>query len=341
VKLRFVSGPRRGESLTLSGTRFRIGRSRDNDLVISDESAEPHASGHHAELVHDGGSWILRDLDSTNGTYLNGARITQERLRAGDELSFGDIPLLAVEAEARASWLRIVAVGAVLAAVVFFVTLRSKVDFRDATERIARSVYLVALEREGETVPLGTAFAVDRRGLLATNAHVADLLEGEGRPVVLGTDRRDDSLVIVRSYSHERYESGSFQNDVALLQIESGTELDAVTLASDRQIAKLGRGVSLATLGFPATATSPSAPRARLFVTALADIRGGRYLELGRTALPGTSGSPVFDLDGIVVGLVVGRDEMLDGDASWALSASVIRELLERIQREGPTRSFQ
>ena len=341
MKLRFVSGLRRGEVFTLSGATLRIGRSRDNDVVLPDDSSVPHSSGHHAELFLDGGAWTLRDLDSTNGTFLNGLRITREKLRAGDEIGFGGDTLLVVEAERRAWWLKLVAAAAVVAALAVFATIRSKIDFQSAAEHITPSVYLVALERDGKRAPVGTAFVVNASGLLATNAHVAELLEGEERAVVLGTDLRGVARGVVRSYLHESFEAGSFQDDVALLELESGPRLSPVTLASDRHLAKLGRGVSLATLGFPAPATNPSNPRARLLVEALADLRGGGYLELGRAALPGTSGSPVFDRDGIVVGIVVGRDEKLAGDASWALSAAVIRELLSDVQRDRPTRSFQ
>jgi S1-C subfamily serine protease len=341
VKLRFVSGLRRGELFTLSGPTLRIGRSRDNDIVLPDDSSEPHTSGHHAELVLDGGAWTLRDLDSTNGTFLDGVRITREKLRTGDEIGFGGDALLMVETERRAWWPMLVAAAAVFAALAVFATLRSKPDFQSTAERITPSVYLVALERDGERAPVGTAFVVDASGLLVTNAHVAELLDGEERAVVLGADLRGVAREVVRSYLHESFEAGSFQDDVALLELEAGPRLSSVTLASDRHLAKLGRGVSLATLGFPAPATNPSNPRARLLVEALADLKGEDYLKLERAALPGTSGSPVFDRDGIVVGIVVGRDEKLASDASWALSAAVIRELLSDVQRDRPRRSFQ
>jgi hypothetical protein len=65
--------------------RVRIGRQSDNDLVVVD----PGVSRHHAEVINSGGTCTLRDLGSTNGTYVNGAVVHEHVLRAGDQISFG------------------------------------------------------------------------------------------------------------------------------------------------------------------------------------------------------------------------------------------------------------
>jgi pSer/pThr/pTyr-binding forkhead associated (FHA) protein len=68
-----------------------IGRSDDNVLVLD---GDDYASGHHAR-VESGldGTWVV-DLDSTNGTYVNGERIEgRRRLREGDLLQVGDTEL--------------------------------------------------------------------------------------------------------------------------------------------------------------------------------------------------------------------------------------------------------
>src|SRR5207248_6489631 len=49
-----------------SGSRVRIGRAPDNDIVIDD----PTVSGAHAELRDEAGHWVVTDLGSTNGTYV-------------------------------------------------------------------------------------------------------------------------------------------------------------------------------------------------------------------------------------------------------------------------------
>jgi Protein of unknown function (DUF3662)/FHA domain len=63
-----------------------LGRSRQCDVVIDD----PNVSRRHAEIRPRGGSWILTDLGSTNGSSLNGRRIDgAEVVRPGDEIELG------------------------------------------------------------------------------------------------------------------------------------------------------------------------------------------------------------------------------------------------------------
>jgi hypothetical protein len=63
-----------------------IGRDVGNTLRLGDGSA----SRIHAELRHEPGGWVLRDLGSMNGTYLNGRRVMGPVLvRAGDQVMFG------------------------------------------------------------------------------------------------------------------------------------------------------------------------------------------------------------------------------------------------------------
>ncbi|WP_460662066.1 FHA domain-containing protein [Kribbella swartbergensis] len=69
----------------------RIGRGPGATLRMADISV----SRFHAELRHVGDGWMLRDLGSMNGTYLNGLRITTPvRVRAGDHIRFGAVAYL-------------------------------------------------------------------------------------------------------------------------------------------------------------------------------------------------------------------------------------------------------
>jgi hypothetical protein len=68
---------------------LRIGRGPGATLRLTDISV----SRFHAELRHVGDGWMVRDLNSMNGTHLNGTRITSPtRVRPGDHLRFGAIP---------------------------------------------------------------------------------------------------------------------------------------------------------------------------------------------------------------------------------------------------------
>ena len=76
-----------------------IGRSKTADLTVID----PDTSRRHAKIVCSGGSYIVHDLLSTNGTWINGTRVEEEqKLKPGDRIQIGstDIVFCQVEGEA-------------------------------------------------------------------------------------------------------------------------------------------------------------------------------------------------------------------------------------------------
>lgn len=66
-----------------------LGRSRRCDVVLTD----PNVSRQHAEIRRQGGEFVVRDLDSTNGLRVNGRPVKQATLRAGDRLELGTTEL--------------------------------------------------------------------------------------------------------------------------------------------------------------------------------------------------------------------------------------------------------
>lgn len=90
--------PPPGAFLILEGKRhfpltqpvIRIGRRHDNDLILTD----PHVSRKHAEVRLLGGRYILVDLGSTGGTYVNGRQIKQHILDPGDVISIAVVQLI-------------------------------------------------------------------------------------------------------------------------------------------------------------------------------------------------------------------------------------------------------
>ena len=79
-------------SLIIGGARHKVesgqailGRSKKCDIVINDGGA----SRQHARIHRDGEAWIASDLESTNGFYVNGKRISRAVLTNGDTLSIG------------------------------------------------------------------------------------------------------------------------------------------------------------------------------------------------------------------------------------------------------------
>lgn len=71
-RLVITSGPRAGTELPLGRDPITIGRSGDSNLVIRDD----YTSTHHARLLLWNDEWMIQDLDSTNGTFLDGRRVT-------------------------------------------------------------------------------------------------------------------------------------------------------------------------------------------------------------------------------------------------------------------------
>jgi FHA domain len=75
------------ELITLSGERVTVGKAATNIVSLNHDST---VSRLHAVLENHGFAWSVRDVGSRNGTYLNGEKISAERvLRSGDELRVG------------------------------------------------------------------------------------------------------------------------------------------------------------------------------------------------------------------------------------------------------------
>ncbi|HPG26954.1 MAG: FHA domain-containing protein [Spirochaetaceae bacterium] len=81
------SGFYEGLEVPIDRERIVIGRGRKADLVL----AEATISRAHAALGFDGEGFFVEDLGSTNGTLVNGARITTHRLKHDDEIQMGKL----------------------------------------------------------------------------------------------------------------------------------------------------------------------------------------------------------------------------------------------------------
>ncbi|MGE2721574.1 FHA domain-containing protein [Mycolicibacterium malmesburyense] len=87
-----ISRPSGRELVPLSGQRVTLGKASTNAVALEHDET---VSRLHAVLENLGFAWSIRDLGSRNGTYLNGERITAERvLRSGDEVRLGKSRLI-------------------------------------------------------------------------------------------------------------------------------------------------------------------------------------------------------------------------------------------------------
>ncbi|HTF93964.1 MAG TPA: type VI secretion protein IcmF/TssM N-terminal domain-containing protein [Verrucomicrobiae bacterium] len=87
-QLRHIEGSKAGALDTFDQDRIRIGRQPDNDLTF-DPQKDASVSGYHAEIYRDGDAVFLQDLQSRNGTFVNGRKIDQPvLLKDGDVVQF-------------------------------------------------------------------------------------------------------------------------------------------------------------------------------------------------------------------------------------------------------------
>ena len=90
-------GPQPNQSYDLNKDIVTLGRDITNDIVIND----PEVSRHHMRLTRGAGGFTVEDLGSTNGTFVNGQRLTGARpLRPGDMIGLGETVTLAYEMSA-------------------------------------------------------------------------------------------------------------------------------------------------------------------------------------------------------------------------------------------------
>jgi transcriptional regulator with GAF, ATPase, and Fis domain len=82
-------GAQRGREYVISGDVIRIGKVEGNDVVLPEETV----SRVHCEILRDAKGHLLRDLNSTNGTFLDGAEIREAYIRAGSVITVGTVQL--------------------------------------------------------------------------------------------------------------------------------------------------------------------------------------------------------------------------------------------------------
>jgi hypothetical protein len=89
AKLQVLNGSLAGQTYELKVDKTTVGRVEDNALQL----AEPSISSHHCEILLRGDDVVIRDLNSTNGSYINGEKVTEAVLKPGQTLRLGQIDI--------------------------------------------------------------------------------------------------------------------------------------------------------------------------------------------------------------------------------------------------------
>ena len=89
AKLVLLSAGMTGRTHELKVDKTTIGRVEDNTFQI----AEPSVSSHHCEILLRGSEVVVRDLNSTNGTFINGEKVTETVIKPGQVLRLGQIEM--------------------------------------------------------------------------------------------------------------------------------------------------------------------------------------------------------------------------------------------------------
>jgi hypothetical protein len=87
IRLVGLSGAVKDKTYALDKEEFLVGRARDCDLRLEENTI----SGRHAKILNVEDHYEVEDLQSTNGTFLNGMRVTRKRLRSGDRVKFDQV----------------------------------------------------------------------------------------------------------------------------------------------------------------------------------------------------------------------------------------------------------
>ena len=94
-QLTMRSGPNPGTVYALDADQISIGRDSSNSIPVNDAEV----SRHHSRLSFQGGKYVLEDMGSTNGTFVNGQRLTGPRvLKSGEVVSLGEQIVFVYEA---------------------------------------------------------------------------------------------------------------------------------------------------------------------------------------------------------------------------------------------------
>jgi len=326
-----------------------IGRDPRSDVRF-DADRDLDVSAQHAAIVRGPDRTVVRDLGSTNGTFVNGQRaIGETPLHDGDVIGFGahgptiEIHLLApTPASHRTTQLLLALLAAAVAGFAWvqwtngrharaLTTVVPRPDSMSADYRaIARgntdAIAIVAVKFSDGHAVSGTAFTVDSQGTMVTNKHLLVGAHGTLRPAGIAVKFSGST-----QWFQGRLLGVSATADIGLFTVAIRGGTPHVTGFSTHAAE---RGDPVAIIGFP---LGEDLPMEHAGSSAIADptLTAGTVskvlhdlVQLDGFGAPGSSGSPVFDRNGQVVAVLYGGEHEAQGKILYAVPAEGVVEYL-------------
>lgn len=231
--LRFIAGPYLGAIYPLpeEGGEVSIGRGLDQSIILDDSLS----SRHHAVVYGRGDSWQVKDMASTNGTFINGERQTEVMgLKVGDTILIGSSILRLDTANADESLPDVADVRAQME--------QKATDNRQGTSTMSGSIDQVPV-----VDVLQLLFNLRKNGLLriSTVGHIGTITMDSGMVRDAMVDGKTDVAPEKSFYRIMRWTSGSFEFCPGDVQIPEGRQINAssegLLLEAMRQIDELAR----------------------------------------------------------------------------------------------------
>ena len=301
----------------------RYGRSDESPIRISDTSV----STRHASLDFVDGSWFIEDLKSTNGTFVNGTKISRCHVVNGDVVHLGSfkarfengkliVPSVVVSSirdesnqelisstNTRLKRRIILGVCASLVAptVVLFVISQFSSESATTTDASKATVFIEVSNSQDEKCWIGSGFLVGDGSLVATNAHVAtpssDASYAEKDCTRIRIGYTTDSQVAPSTFREAEILEISEADDLALLQVLNPLKgMNGLKLAAgDTKI-----GEALTVFGYPLVG-GETITVSNGVVSGFDSSDGDNFIKISAIINGGNSGGPVVGNDGKVL----------------------------------------
>ncbi len=231
--LKFISGKYQGGEFPLKSERqVVIGRSSELDMVL----VEDMVSRKHAKIAHAAGKLTIEDLGSTNGTFVNGEKVKQSRLKEGDRILIGT------------SILKVVAVGGAAQAVVDDAQVKQKLE-EAAKQQAARTSKASSMTGKIEEIPLPDLlqlfYTSKKNGILVVkNPKTGKIYLRQGRVYYAVIDDNHD-LGPQKSFNRiVTWERGDFElrpEDGQEFMVELDSSTEALLMDALRQLDEMRR----------------------------------------------------------------------------------------------------